>query len=54
MTGLAIAAGAVAAVAFLKWAVKPILVAFELGRVFERGQRKSKQLRAAQEAARWN
>ena len=40
MTGYAIGAGTVvAAGAFLRWAIRPVLIAFELGRLFERMQR---------------
>ena len=47
MTGLTIAAGVIAAGAWLRWAARPVLIAFGIGRLFERVKRR-------QAAARWN
>ena len=58
MTGLAIGAGiTLAAGAYLRWGAQPVLVAFELGRVYARLQvarRRKAAHRAAREHASWN
>ncbi len=58
MTGYAIGAGiALVAGAFLRWAIRPVLIAFELGRLFERMQRPQRREathRAARRRSAWN
>ena len=55
MTGLAIGTGiGLIGGAWIRWAVRPVLFAFGLGRLFEQLRRQSAAHRAAREHASWN
>ena len=55
MTGLAIGTGiGFIGAAWTRWAVRPVLFAFGLGRDFEQLRRRAAVHRAAREHASWN